>query len=244
LHIYQDFPSTPFLVKLVGKSNKQRVEKFQSHEIGAVSGFSVKIGNPLQATTAGRMQLIEGAKAAGVTFTQQQYWQVMTTGKLDPVTEGPQKEMELVSAENERLSEGKPCHALISDDWRLHIAEHKIVIADPDLRDRAVMDPTSLDAAVVAATLQHIQDHEEQGVLMTLQRPALLSASIPPQPPMPIGQPPAPPQGPQEAGKKPPAATEGPLAEPPAGGPPQRVEQAQPARNPMTGQRAPLALPA
>lgn len=248
LHIHQDFPAAPFLVKLVGKSNRQRVESFTSHEIGAVSGFSVKMGNPLQATTAGRMQLIEGAKAVGVTFSQQQYWQVMTTGKLDPVTEGPSKEMELVNAENERLSQGLPCHALISDDWRLHISEHKIVVADPDLRERAAADPSSLDSQVVLATLQHIQDHEQLGQLVTVQRPALLAASVPPQPPMPMPAPPALPPGPGGGPGAPPpgnpkANVAGPLAEPPAGGPPQHIEHAEPAKNPVTGQRAALALP-
>jgi len=90
-----------------------------------------------------------------------QYIQVLTTGRLEPVIEGKQSQLLLIKGENEQLAEGIKQRALITDNHAKHILEHTIVMNNPEIRQ----DPNN---PVVEATLAHIQEHMEM-----LQNPAL-----------------------------------------------------------------------
>ncbi len=262
LHHYQDHQIADVMVRRVGKDNKARVQSFKAGAFNAVSGYTMGIGNALQATAAGRLQIAEGMKASGVPISPADYIEVATTGRLEPATQGPQKELELIKAENEALSQGQAQRALRTDDHQLHIQEHKIVVADPVVR----ADPNS---PVVIATLDHIGQHEQMIAAQTApaQQPgspdseAAYRATVavasspgatgqlqaaeqvwniagPPAPGVSGG---APPPAPGVQGGTPPpaggAATHipPPPAPPAPGGPPVKVERAQPAKNPMTG---------
>lgn len=244
LQNFQDFGDAEFVVRVAGEGNRSRAERFTKHDIAEVESFTINVGNPLQSTTAGRMQIVEGAKQLNIPMTMEQYWQVLSTGRLDAVTEGPQKELELIRAENEAISKGKQPPALINHKHPLHIQEHLIPLADPDL------DP---NGPIAAAGLAHIQEHEQLWQQATVERPALLMAVGIPPAPLP---PPPPMMDPSMAGPPAPGATSatpppgrgpahpniaGPMAAPPGAPPGVKVEQAQPAKNPMTG--APNAHP-
>lgn len=81
-----------------------------------------------------------------------QYIQVLTTGRLEPVIEGKQSQLLLIKGENEMLSEGIPQRALITDNHAKHILEHSIVLNNPEIRQ----DPNN---PIVQVTLDHIQEH-------------------------------------------------------------------------------------
>lgn len=124
----------------------------------------------------------------------QQYFQVMNTGRLDSMFEGEQNELLLMKAENERLMDGQNVFASALDAHRLHIMEHKAVLADPDLRK---------DNSLVQKVMDHIQQHID---LLRNTDPDLL-ALIGEQPLPPVEQPMAPtPTGqsiPQQGGQAP-----------------------------------------
>ena len=94
-------------------------------------------------------------------------------------------ELLLIKSENERLMEGEEVMAAAIDAHRMHIMEHKAVLADPDLRK---------DADLARNVLGHIQQHID---LLRNTDPDLLML-LGEQPLNPPGAPPNGPQGPQE----------------------------------------------
>ena len=146
----KDFANTPRVVALVGKNNRPLLKEFTGEQLSAINRVVVDVGNPLARTIAGRVQMAEQMMQMGIIKSPQQYFQVMNTGRLDMTFEGEMSELLLVKSENERLMEGQQVLSTILDDHKLHILEHKSVLADPDLRT----DPT-----LVKNVLDHIQEH-------------------------------------------------------------------------------------
>ena len=110
------------------------------------------MGNPMTRTTAGKTQMAETMLQNNLISNPDQYIQVVTTGRLEPIIEGKQAQLLLIKGENEHLSDGKPVRALVTDDHQKHILEHTTVLANPEIRQ----DPNN---PIVAATLAHIQEH-------------------------------------------------------------------------------------
>jgi hypothetical protein len=87
----------------------------------------------------------------GLIKTPEEYLAIVTTGKLEVMTEGQNKEMLTIRAENEELFSGKiDVIAVLTDEHNLHIREHRAVLADPKLRQ---------DPQLVDRVLGHIQEH-------------------------------------------------------------------------------------
>lgn len=150
IQILKDFATTPKVIALVGKNNKPYLKEFTGEDINAINRVIVDVGNPLARTTAGRVQMAEQMLQMGVIKNPQQYFQVMNTGRLDVTYEGEMNELLLIKSENERLLEGESTIASLLDAHRMHIMEHKSVLADPELRK---------NPQLVQNTLNHIQQH-------------------------------------------------------------------------------------
>lgn len=226
IQILKDFATTPKVVALVGKNNRPLLKEFTGEAISSINRVVVDVGNPLSRTIAGRVQMAEQLLQMHVLTTPEQYFMVLNTGRLDSMYEGEMAELLLIKSENERLMEGQEVHATALDQHRLHIVEHKSVLADPDLRQ---------DADLVQKTLAHIQDHIN--LLRTtdpdllnligekpLQPPASMEPDQPgqgnpqsmmPQPPMgmPPGMPPNPVMPPLQNGAAMPMSAKGSIPE-------------------------------
>lgn len=150
IRMLKDFASTPRVVAIVGKNNRPLLKEFNGDDLSYVNRVVVDLGNPLSKTTAGRVQMAEQMLQMKIIKNPQQYFQVINTGRLDSMYEGDMMELLLVKSENEQLLEGKPIQAALLDAHRMHIMEHKSVLADPDLRR---------NAELVQLTLKHIQEH-------------------------------------------------------------------------------------
>lgn len=202
IEILKDFAMTPKIVALVGKNNRSLLKEFTGESISSINRVIVDMGNPLAKTTAGRVQMAEQMLQMNLITTPQQYFQVINTGRLDSVYEGEMNELLLVKSENENLLEGTPVFASALDQHKLHIMEHKSVIADPNLRK---------DKRLVDNATEHILEHIR---LLRETDPAIL-AMIGEQPLGPVGGPPqgeqgAPPPGAQQGGPPPQGAPMGP----------------------------------
>jgi hypothetical protein len=152
INLLKDFATVPRVAAIVGKTNRTRMKEFTGDDLSTVNRVIVDVGNQLARTTAGRLQIAENLmKMKADEFTIDQYFQVMSTGKLDVMTEGLNNEMLLIRAENEQLVEGeRMVMGIATDDHVKHIREHKSVLADPDLRH---------DTELVTRVLNHIQEH-------------------------------------------------------------------------------------
>ena len=216
---YQDMGAGEYLLTLAGEGNGYQVQAFlggradeaspdapgSAPRIDKVAKITVKTANPMQSTTAGRMQLFDSlVQIPGAIKTPAEALQVITTGKLDPATQSTQRELENIQKENERLGKGEPVMTIASDRHWLHLPEHAGVASSPEARE---------DEGIAEVLAMHIEEH-----LMMLRAadPILLAIQgCPPeivqmvvmasQPMLPPGTPGAPPP---EGGGEPPSLEE------------------------------------
>lgn len=215
----------PRRIAISGKSNKflQREEEFTGSSIGKIRRVMVEVGNPMAQTAAGRAGIAQELLQNQLIKTPEQYIQVLTTGRLEPLTQSMQNELLLILKENEEILDGIAPQGSLDDDDLLHMREHRGTMASPDARK---------DEAASIAYQKHQTWHEQNYAQKTMNplRMFMLGQEMPPMGPMgpPPGGPGAPPP---EAGGPPPPA-----------GPPGMGEQANlPAMptDPSTGAPAP-----
>lgn len=152
INILKDFAAVPRVAAIAGKSNRPLMREFSGQDLDKINRVMVDMGNPLTRTTAGKVNLAEQMMNFKLIDNPDQYIQVVTTGRLEPVIEGKQAELLLIKAENEGLADGKSQRAIITDQHSQHILEHKTVLASPEAREDG-------DSPMMKMTLQHIQDH-------------------------------------------------------------------------------------
>lgn len=139
-------------VSITGKANRflQREEPFTGASISKVKKVVVQVGNPLSQTAAGREQLADKFIQLNLIKTPEQLEQVLTTGRIEPLTQGLQHELMLILAEGEDIGKGVNPPVWLQDDALLHCREHRAVAANPEARR---------NPQVMQAFTQHIQDH-------------------------------------------------------------------------------------
>lgn len=173
----KDFAKAPRVAAIVGKNNKTLLKEFTGEDLTSINRVIVDIGNPLARTTAGRVQMAEQLLQMGLIKTPAEYFQVMNTGKLDVMFEGEMHEMILIKQENEKLMAGQSPLIAPTEQHRMHIQEHRSVLADTDLKE---------NPEIVRVVMEHIQGHMDA---LRETDPALLQIlgeqPLPPAMPMP-----------------------------------------------------------
>ena len=191
LHDLQDHPEDIRTGLVAGKGNKSYLKEFYGSDVNMIDRVTVVVGSPFSQTDAGKVQMAQDLMGSAKGLDPREYLEVIETGSLEPLTEGPHRELMFIKGENEKLSEGGMCKAALTDDDAIHIMEHKNVIADPGLR--LSNDPKA--ASVVNNTLTHIAEHENNYVMKMKNRPVLLQLLGQAPPPPPPGAVPPPPPG-------------------------------------------------
>lgn len=194
VQLLQDFAKVPRIAEISGISNKSKIQEFVGEDLDSINRVIVDVGNSLAQTSAGRVQMADNLIQMGIVKDVNQYFSVISSGKLDVMTEGEVNHNLLIKAENERLIEGnKEVRASAMDKHTRHINQHMDVLADPDLR---------LDNELVQRVQSHIMEHIE---LLRTTDPAILAligeqplgpaGGSPPNPENVEGMPEQPPQG-------------------------------------------------
>lgn len=151
IQLLQDFASVPRIAEISGKTNRSKMREFRGNDLNSINRVVVDVGNALAQTAAGRTQMADNLIQMGLITTPEDYLSVISTGRLDVMTEEGVNQNILIKAENERLVEGtSDVIATWLDKHSLHIKHHMSIIADPDLR---------LDEELVSRTMSHIQEH-------------------------------------------------------------------------------------
>lgn len=224
----REFADEPRIGRIAGKQNKAAVKefKFDSKTLEAVSTVIFEPVNPVLQTASGKLTVAQDLLQAGMLQSPKRYIEVLTTGNLNVLIEDDVACEEAIIEENEKLSEGEPVMAVLTENHQQHIMGHQAVIAQPNAKE---------DASVVQNVLSHIQEHVMLWQQLSMTNPALLAATnqqVLPQMPV-VGGPPQPgqtaPQGQQPNG---PGAN-------------QQVDNQprlpMPPKDPATGERAPVA---
>lgn len=164
IQMLKDFAKVPRVAEIAGDANKAKMEEFTGDDLSEIRRVIVDVGNALSSTPAGRTEMADNLLQMGLIDTPEKYMSVISTGKLETMTQSQMDENMLIRAENERLMDGKkPVQAHAIDRHAQHIREHRSVIADPDLR---------LDGDLVQRVQDHIQEHIN---LLRETDPALLA---------------------------------------------------------------------
>jgi hypothetical protein len=149
INILKDFASVPRVAMIAGLSNRSYMKEFVGDDLSEINRVLVDVGNPLANSVPGRLELATNYMAIDPAF-RDQYAQIISTGRLEPVVEGQSAELLLIKAENEKLQEGTYVQAIITDNHALHIREHKPVLSSPESRQQP---------EIVKAALEHLQEH-------------------------------------------------------------------------------------
>ena len=182
LFLLQNFANTKRITALAGKSNKGAMKSWTGKDINMIDRLTCDLGNPAFRTTAGKQDTADKLLDKGLIKDPTQYLQLVKTGNIDPMFEGPLSKLELIRKENELLLEGKEVKALVGDSHVQHAQEHRVILDDPEIRSLADQgDPLAL--RIVQFTLAHIMEHKN--IQMT-QDPFwfAVSGEQPPPPPM------------------------------------------------------------
>lgn len=183
--ILKDYATTPRMIAIAGKSNRSTIKEFKGEDIANISRVTVEMGNPLSRTVAGKMQLAQDMLQSQLLKTPEEYITVATTGRLEPLYEANSSQMDLIKQENEVMSEGDETQVMVTDDHRLHLLEHAIVLNSPEARKQE---------KVVTTVIAHLQAHINY--LNTADPVVLAINGINQQPPPMGGQGGPPPGGP------------------------------------------------
>lgn len=142
----------PRKIAIVGQEGSYlvREESYSQDSFGAIKRVLVDIGNPLSQTAGGRMEMAKELLQMQLLSTPEQYYQVLTSGRLDPVTKGMSAELMLIRSENEDISKGVKPTAMVHDNHLLHGREHRIPVSNPTARK---------NPALLAAHIEHMHEH-------------------------------------------------------------------------------------
>lgn len=181
----------PRRIAISGKATRflQKEQEFTGASIGQIRKVMVEIGNPMAQTAAGRVSIAKELLANQLIKTPEQYLQVLTTGRLEPLTQGLQNELLLILKENEMILDGATPVISVDDDDVLHAREHRSVMANPDARN---------DPRVMQAYTTHMMAHHQNWITKDPTWAMMLGQQPPPQ--APPGMPPPQGGGPQGGG--------------------------------------------
>lgn len=151
-NILKSFANTKRMITIAGASKSPYMGEFSGADLSNISRVIVSAGNPATRSEAGKLQIAQDLMAKDLIKDANQYFQVLATGELDSMVEGPEAENMLIVKENEQLRRGMPQVAAPWDNHEHHIPQHFVIMMDPALRQKK-------DDPVMAATMQHVMSH-------------------------------------------------------------------------------------
>lgn len=234
LKLYQRFSPLPRLAEIVGQNKTTALKEFTEDELRSVQRVTVEMSNPATRQGGGALEIALDLLKAGVIKDVSQFYEIVETGRAEPVFDEVRDESRQLRRENEQLAAGKPVKVSATDRDNIHIKGHRRILDDPDVRE---------DDEKVRVLTEHIQRHLDSQNQKSLELMWSIGQEVPPwRIPPPVGAPP-PPGGPSDAPA--PSGSSTPLpaprarplgGEPPPGGPQMPV-------NPLDGERVPAAGP-
>lgn len=219
IQMLQDYASEPRIAVITGKSQRTYLKEFKGSDLNNVNRVTVRMSNPLSKSTGGKLEIAKSLQQMGFIKTPEQYFQVLSTGRLDSMYEGDIHQLMLIKLENEQMLDGEQPSIVETDQHMLHITEHQALLCDPDIRKDEKLRTTVLD---------HMKGHVD---MLRTADPDFLQLLH--QQPLPPSQPPQDPN-----------AHQGPPGAPPSGPGPMTQDQAQASQTASNVNAQPMSPPA
>jgi hypothetical protein len=182
--ILRDYARNPRIAMIAGKSNRSKMQQFSGDDLSQISRVSIESANPASMSSAGRMSIADSLLSTGLIKRPEEYLAVLSTGKLEPILENEEASLLLIRAENEAMSDGRPPVAMLTDDHRLHILEHRTCLDSPEAR---------ANPQLVQIVTAHLEEHlnilrtADPELLMMLGQQPLVPPQVGPNPGAPGG---------------------------------------------------------
>jgi len=195
----QDFAKEERLGMIIGRKNRYMMKKYSGADIKSVQRVYARQSNAMKDTTAGKMQLLTEYKEIGAIKYPAQITEVLETGQLESVSEGPRNLALAIDEENEAIINGDVPPVIFTDNHPEHMLKHAELFCSPTDRQ----DPELLKRARLHFDLHNMEwQKTNPAILMALgipPYPAPMMGGLPPGPMSPEGTPnPTPaPEGPE-----------------------------------------------
>lgn len=171
LHIIQEFVDQETLAMINGPSDADGLLNFQASAVDLIDHVECEQGPAIARTMAGKVDMANMFLEQGLITSVNQYFEVLETGRLEPVTDPSRKAQMQVDAENELLMQGpapvqkppQPGMELAPPEFTIpgvpvvmtdhpveHIMGHTAVLNSPENRK---------NPAIIKAVTQHILEH-------------------------------------------------------------------------------------
>lgn len=124
--------------------------KWTGSDLEPITHCFIEVGNPLEQHPAGRLEILQALKDAGVAMTAEDVQQVIETGRLEQAIQPAREESLLISFENDELLEGKTPVVHVVHNHLNHVLKHACLASQP-----AVLQSPQ----AVAALDKHIDWH-------------------------------------------------------------------------------------
>jgi hypothetical protein len=181
VRVLQMFAQAPQIAEIAGHSARPLIREFKGSDLSDIHRVTVDVGPPIQRSLAGKLETAQMLVALSNTrnaepITPKQLFEVVATGRLEPMMRHPESQRRLIEKENEMLMDGEPVRTVITDEHAMHIRDHSCLLNDPTVRD---------NNDLVALITQHVQEHID---LWVNADPNILAAmgQAPPQLPPPV----------------------------------------------------------
>jgi hypothetical protein len=171
LECLQDNASIPRLGLIAGNMEKAYLKEFTNKDIDMIDRVTINVGNPLTQTPEGKMELANLYKDFGFINSPQDLGEVLQTGNLKVMTQGPHAEMMRIYKENEILSQGGQVKSLLTDNHPLFIKERMSLFADAQLLNSN--EPGSMTDVIVTNVLANIKEHINLWKQLSQEEPEL-----------------------------------------------------------------------
>lgn len=177
IQLLKRFASAERLSSIVGAYESDALKAFKAEDINQIERVDVEVGNPIFRTVAGKFDIATQLLERGLIKDVNQYYQVLETGRLEPISDPARRAAQRVKEENELLMKGPPVTpavdqmtgmpkvdpmtglpimqvegipVVITQDPHAHIAGHASVLDSQDALN---------NEAVVSAVTAHIMEH-------------------------------------------------------------------------------------
>lgn len=171
LETLQDNASIPRLGLIAGNMEKAYLKEFTNKDLDQIDRVTINVGNPITQTPEGKMELANLYKDFGFLTSPQDLGEVLQTGNLKTMTQGPHAEMMRIYKENEILSQGGTVKSLLTDNHPLFIKERMSLFADAQLLNSN--EPGSQTDQIVENVLANIQEHINLWKKLSAEQPEL-----------------------------------------------------------------------
>jgi len=123
------------VIALVGQRGRPHLGHFKKEYLKSIDCVRVEVGNPMAQTITGKATIAKMLVEMNMVKTPEELLTVFESGRLEPLLESDQAQLDLIHDENESMRNGEVMGVdMLMDNHVLHIREHMPLVSSVDAR--------------------------------------------------------------------------------------------------------------